>query len=81
MLDDVLATLKSMVVNYATASNEASSEFIYKEYMKQLQDLSIVAKELFNFAYEIEWVTLTEASSKDIKKEITKEKNILSGKE
>ena len=77
MLDDVLQTVKGMVTNYAYALNEASSEFIYQEFFKEFETLSKLAKELYNFAYNLGWVSLTEASNKDIKTELTREKNIL----
>ena len=77
MLDDVLQTVKSMVTNYAYALNEASSEFIYKEFLNQVQSLSMLAKELYNLAYDLGWVTLTECSSKDIKTEITREQKVI----
>ena len=67
MLNDVLASIKNMVVNYSIALNEASSEFIYKEYLKEFMELSSLAKELYNLEYSLEWVTLKEANSKDIK--------------
>jgi len=74
MLQDVLESVKNMVVNYSIALNEASSEFIYNEYLSQFENLSILAKELYNFSYDIGFVTLTKANSKDIKKEIDKQK-------
>ena len=40
ILYDVLGSLKSMVVNYAFSLNEASSEFLYKEYKKELYELA-----------------------------------------
>ena len=76
MLDDVLQTVKGMVTNYAYALN-ASSEFIYQEFFNEFENLSKLAKELYNFAYNLGWVSLTEASNKDIKTELTREKNIL----
>ena len=75
MLNDVLASIKNMVVNYSTALNEASSEFIYKEYLKEFMELSSLAKELYNLEYSLEWVTLKEANSKDIKTLLTKQKS------
>lgn len=75
MLNDVLASIKNMVVNYSIALNEASSEFIYKEYLKQFMELSSLAKELYNLEYSLEWVTLKEANSKDIKTLLTKQKS------
>ena len=77
MLDDVLQTVKSMTTNYAYALNEASSEFIYKEFLTQFQALSMLAKELYNLSYDLGWVNLTEASAKDIKKEKDKEEKVL----
>ncbi len=77
MLDDVLQTVKGMVTNYAYALNEASSGFIYQEFFNEFETLSKLAKELYNFAYNLGWVSLTEASNKDIKTELTREKNIL----
>ena len=74
MLNDVLASIKNMVVNYSIALNEASSEFIYKEYLKEFMELSSLAKELYNLEYSLEWVTLKEANSKDIKTLLTKQK-------
>lgn len=76
LLDDVLSSVKSMVVNYSIALNEASSEFIYKEFLKEFNDLSLLAKEIYNLEYSLEWVTLKEAPVKDIKNAITKQKNI-----
>ncbi len=76
LLDDVLSSIKSMVVNYSIALNEASSEFIYKEFLKEFNDLSLLAKEIYNLEYSLEWVTLKEASVKDIKTAITKQKNM-----
>lgn len=76
LLDDVLSSIKSMVVNYSIALNEASSEFIYKEFLKEFNDLSLLAKEIYNLEYSLEWVTLKEAPVKDIKNAITKQKNI-----
>ncbi len=75
MLNDVLASIKNMVVNYSIALNEASSEFIYKEYLKEFMELSSLAKELYNLEYSLEWVTLKEANSKDIKTLLTKQKS------
>lgn len=75
MLNDVLASIKNMVVNYSIALNEASSEFIYKEYLKEFMELSSLAKELYNLEYSLEWVTLKEANSKDIKTLFTKQKS------
>ena len=75
MLNDVLASVKNMVVNYSIALNEASSEFIYKEYLKEFMELSSLAKELYNLEYSLEWVTLKEANSKDIKTLLTKQKS------
>ena len=75
MLNDVLASIKNMVVNYSIALNEASSEFIYKEYLKEFMELSSLAKELYNLEYSREWVTLKEANSKDIKTLLTKQKS------
>lgn len=76
LLDDVLSSIKSMVVNYSIALNEASSEFIYKEFLKEFNDLSLLAKEIYNLEYSLEWVTLKEAPVKDIKNAIAKQKNI-----
>ncbi len=76
LLDDVLSSIKSMVVNYSIALNEASSEFIYKEFLKEFNDLSLLAKEIYNLEYSLEWVTLKEAPVKDIKTAITKQKNM-----
>lgn len=76
LLDDVLSSIKSMVVNYSIALNEASSEFIYKEFLKEFNDLSLLAKEIYNLEYSLEWVTLKEALVKDIKTAITKQKNM-----
>lgn len=75
MLNDVLASIKNMVVNYSIALNEASSEFIYKEYLKEFMELSSLAKELYNLEYSLEWVTLKEANNKDIKTLLTKQKS------
>lgn len=75
MLNDVLASIKNMVVNYSIALNEASSEFIYKEYLKEFMELSSLAKELYNLEYSLEWVTLKEANSKNIKTLLTKQKS------
>ena len=75
MINDVLASIKNMVVNYSIALNEASSEFIYKEYLKEFMELSSLAKELYNLEYSLEWVTLKEANSKDIKTLLTKQKS------
>lgn len=75
MLNDVLASIKNMVVNYSIALNEASSEFIYKEYLKEFMELSSLAKELYNLEYSLEWVNLKEANSKDIKTLLTKQKS------
>ena len=75
MLNDVLASIKNMVVNYSIALNEASSEFIYKEYLKEFMELSSLAKELYNLEYSLAWVTLKEANSKDIKTLLTKQKS------
>ena len=75
MLNDVLASIKNMVVNYSIALNEASSEFIYKEYLKEFMELSSLAKELYNLEYSLEWVTLKEANSKDIKTLLTRQKS------
>ena len=75
MLNDVLASIKNMVVNYSIALNEASSEFIYKEYLKEFMELSSLAKELYNLEYSLEWVTLKETNSKDIKTLLTKQKS------
>lgn len=75
MLNDVLASIKNMVVNYSIALNEASSEFIYKEYLKEFMELSSLAKELYNLEYSLEWVTLKEVNSKDIKTLLTKQKS------
>ena len=75
MLNDVLASIKNMVVNYSIALNEASSEFIYKEYLKEFMELSSLAKELYNLEYSLEWLTLKEANSKDIKTLLTKQKS------
>lgn len=72
ILNNVLETLKNMVVNYSFALNEASSEYLYKEYKKQFDQLSIDTKELFNYAYEQGWYTLEEAKSDKIKQEIKK---------
>ena len=77
MLDDVLQTVKGMVTNYAYALNEASSESIYKEFLSEFQALSMLAKELYNLAYDIGWVSLSEASSKDIKTELTRQQKII----
>ena len=49
ILYDVLETVKNMTANYATALNEASSEAIYKEFKKEFDSLSNLAKELFNY--------------------------------
>lgn len=76
LLDDVLSSIKSMVVNYSIALNEASSEFIYKEFLKEFNDLSLLAKEIYNLEYSLEWVTLKEAPVKNIKTAITKQKNM-----
>lgn len=73
MMSDVLESVKNMVVNYSIALNEASSKFIYNEYLEQFENLSILAKELYNFSYNVGFVSLTKASSKDIKKEIEKQ--------
>ena len=75
MLNDVLASIKNMVVNYSIALNEASSEVIYKEYLKEFMELSSLAKELYNLEYSLAWVTLKEANSKDIKTLLTKQKS------
>lgn len=77
MLDDVLQTVKGMVTNYAYALNEASSESIYKEFLSEFQALSMLAKELYNLAYDIGWVSLSEANSKDIKTELTRQQKII----
>ncbi len=69
---DVIASLKSMVVNYAYSLNEASSPFIYEEYLEQFLSLSKVTKELFYYAYNNNWYPLEEAPSTKIKKEVTK---------
>ncbi|MDD5836237.1 MAG: spore coat protein [bacterium] len=80
MLADVLANVKSMVVNYALALNEASSEFIYNEYLNEFENLSLLAKKLYNFSYSLGWATLDNAESKKIKKAINKQKDIITGK-
>lgn len=72
ILYDVLESLKNMVVNYAIALNEASSESIYKEYKKQFDKLSMMSKELFNYAYEKSWYKLEEVQATKITKEINK---------
>ena len=51
------------------------SKNIYKEYLKEFMELSSLAKELYNLEYSLEWVTLKEANSKDIKTLLTKQKN------
>jgi len=73
MISDVLESVKNMVVNYSIALNEASSKFIYDEYLEQFENLSMLAKELYNFSYDVGFVSLTSASSKDIKNEIKKQ--------
>ena len=77
MLDDILQNIKSLVTNYAYALNEASSEFIYKEFFSQFQDLSLLAKKLYNLAYDLGWTSLSSCASKDIKSEITREQKII----
>jgi spore coat protein CotF len=75
ILYDTLESVKNMVVNYSIALNEASSENIYNEYKKQFNDLSELAKDLFNYAYELEWYTLEEEKTDKINKTITKLKS------
>lgn len=77
MLDDILQTVKNMTTNYACALNEASSEFIYKEFLTQFQALSLLAKELFNLAYDLGWKSLTMASTKEIQKESEQEQKVI----
>ncbi len=77
MLDDILQTVKNMTTNYAYALNEASSEFIYKEFLTQFQALSLLAKELFNLAYDLGWESLTMASTKEIQKESEQEQKVI----
>lgn len=72
ILYDVLGSLKSMVVNYAFSLNEASSEFLYKEYKKEFDSYSKLVKDLFNYAYEESWYTLESAQQKKINDEIKK---------
>lgn len=77
ILYDVLETVKNMTANYATALNEASSEVIYKEFKKEFDSLSNLAKELFNYAYSVNWYKLEEAQSKKIDTAIKNMKNEL----
>ena len=77
ILYDVLETVKNMTVNYATALNEASSEAIDKEFKKEFDSLSNLAKELFNYAYSVNWYKLEEAQSKKIDTAIKNMKNEL----
>ena len=55
----------------------AKGSYISEEFFNEFETLSKLAKELYNFAYNLGWVSLTEASNKDIKTELTREKNIL----
>lgn len=77
ILYDVLETVKNMTANYATALNESSSEAIYKEFKKEFDSLSNLAKELFNYAYSVNWYKLEEAQSKKIDTAIKNMKNEL----
>ena len=51
--------------------------WIYKEFKKEFDSLSNLAKELFNYAYSVNWYKLEEAQSKKIDTAIKNMKNEL----
>lgn len=81
ILYDVISSMKNMTVNYSYALNEASSPFLYEEYMNQFTKISKITKDLFYLAYEKGWYTLEASLNSKISKEIKKLKNELQEKE
>lgn len=72
MLKDILNTEKGLVLNMATALNEASNEVIYNVFFEIFTNLSQQTKLLFNIAYNNSWYTLEEAPKNKIIQEINK---------
>ena len=77
VLYDVISSMKNMTVNYSYSLNEASSPFLYDEYMNQFTKISKITKDLFYLAYEKGWYNLEAAPNTKITKEINKLKNEL----
>lgn len=60
ILEDILETEKNMVVNLATALNEASCKELYDKIFEMFTDVSNMQKNLFTIAYNKGWYQLEE---------------------
>lgn len=80
ILYDILNTEKNIKVNTAISLNEASCNEIYNLYHEIFEDISELAKTLFNIGYNNNWYTLEEPTQTKIKESHTKLKNTLKEK-
>ena len=70
--------MKVLILSCSTGEgHNSAAQAIYKEFKKEFDSLSNLAKELFNYAYSVNWYKLEEAQSKKIDTAIKNMKNEL----
>lgn len=65
-LMDVLEMEKNMAVDMTYALNETSNENLYKKLFKMFENISQTARNLFNFAYNENFYTLSKEDQNKI---------------
>ena len=78
-LDGITSLSDFFILATANSSPQmkAGADAVYKEFKKEFDSLSNLAKELFNYAYSVNWYKLEEAQSKKIDTAIKNMKNEL----
>ena len=71
-LNDILATLKGMVSNYANVLNEASNMNYYNTIKTIFDETSTLQRNFFDDLFQRGWYCLEEAESTKINEAITK---------
>ena len=62
----LLAALKEMTKNYATAMTEASNEYLYNSYFSIFKELSKLQRETYELMFQNGWYSLEKAETQKI---------------
>lgn len=65
-INDLLATLKAMVKNYAQALTEASNETLYQHYKAMFDQLSSLQRETYELMFRCGWYPMEKAETNKI---------------
>ena len=69
-LEAILQEERDLVINYANLLNEASSNYIYKEYLKQFEKITVMTRRLLAISYSKGWLILEKENKQKLNQNI-----------